>query len=164
MSDEQHARPSFDQEIEHGSDDYSTEELLDHAQANAQALLLGTVQHLGKDEPALRAWQQDLASLFARGWDTERAWSNGELLDAILTNLRAFGATVDERDLTGHQPTAIVSGFPDPALVEVLGLDPSAADRLLEITSMLARSMDAEMSWRRDAAGRYQLTVGSSQA
>lgn len=134
-------------EIEHGSGDYTDLELLDQAQLNAQAMVLGTVDILRLHPDILDAWRDGLSDIFARSWDTGQDWSAHAILDALLTNYRSFGALVVEHAEPEEPPTARIAGLPDPALVESLQLDPDHIRQLLMIGSSLVDRLGGVLDW-----------------
>lgn len=137
-------------EIEHGHDAYSDEELLEQSQFNAQALLMASVAALGNGEEAVERWAKGVAEVFARGWDTDRDWEPAEVLDALLTNYRSFGANVIEADLTGAPATATIADLPDLELAESLGVQDEHADAIFRIGAHLAAALGRTLSWTRD--------------
>lgn len=150
----------FIDEIEHGSGDYTDVELLDQAQLNAQALLLGTVDILRDNPAALESWRDGLAAIFIRGWDAEREWSANEILDALLTNYRSFGAVVVDHVADSDDPSATMSGLPDTVLVEELRLDPEHIQQLLMIGKAIAGSLGGVLAWTIEpGTGDIALTV-----
>jgi len=137
-------------QIEHGSDEYSDAELLDQAQLNAQAMLLGTVGLLRKHPDTLAMWRQGLADIFIRAWDTERAWSAAAILDALLTNYRSFGASVVDHEAGNDSATARITELPDALLVEELQLDPADIGELLTIGAAITGHLGGVLDWTID--------------
>lgn len=164
MTDEpqQNGRELMD-EIEHGSGDYTEAELLDQAQLNAQAMVLGTVEILREFPDILDAWRKGLAEIFMRGWDTGRDWSANAILDALLTNYRSFGALVIEHDGAAVPPTARIAGLPDPTLVEGLQVDPENIRELLIIGASLAGHLGGVLDWTIEPGGDILLGVRSRE-
>lgn len=153
-----HRETSF--EIEHGHDAYTDEELLEQAQFNAQALLLASVAALEGGDEALERWTRGVAEVFGRGWDQERAWEASEVLDALLTNYRSFGAQVIDVDFDAEAPTATIADLPDLELTEELGVPETHGDAIFQIGSHLAASLGRTLTWARaDDASDVTLTV-----
>ncbi len=147
-------------EIEHGAGDYTDEELLEQSAFNAQALFLGTVQTLGRVDGGLDLWRAGIADVFARGWDLTRTWRAAEILDALLTNYRAFGADIIEVDLSAHPPTALIAGLPDLELSESLGLDPAGIGELFEVGGLIVQRLGGTLAWTMDdTTGDVRLAV-----
>lgn len=143
---QRHDRGLID-EIEHGSGDYTDLELLEQAQLNAQAMVLGTVDILRQHPDILHAWRDGLAEIFMRGWDTGRDWSANAILDALLTNYRSFGALVVEHAEDTDPPSARIASLPDPVLVDGLQLDPEHIRELLMIGAALADRLGGVLDW-----------------
>lgn len=165
MADER-GEPEHDlfHEIEHGAGDYTDAELLEQAQLNAQALLLATVELLGDRQDVLATWRDGLAAIFLRAWDVEREWSPSAILDALLTNMRAYGAVVIEHDSQAVPATATIAGLPDPALVASLWLDPANVQELFMTAAAIARHLGGSLDWTIEpASGEIRLTVNSGE-
>ncbi len=113
--------------IEHGHAEYSDAELLEQARDNAQALILATVAFLQERGIPPAEWAAAIGETFARGWGDPRPWDAGEFLDAMLTNLRALGAEVKQAEFGVDHAEATTTGFPDPELCALFGIDPSHA-------------------------------------
>lgn len=147
-------------EIEHGHDAYTDEELLEQSQFNAQALLLAAVSALGGDASTVDTWTKGVADVFVRGWDQSRSWEPSEILDALLTNYRSFGAQVIDVDIEAIPPTATVADLPDLELAEDLGVPEAHADAIFQIGSHLTKSLGHELTWSRDReTGDVSLSV-----
>ena len=137
-------------EIEHGHDAYTDEELLEQSQFNAQALLMASVSTLEAMQVDVSEWAKGVAGVFARSWDTERQWEPAELLDALLTNYRSFGANVIEADLSGTPATALVADLPDLEMAEALGAGDEQANAVFMIGEHLASTLGRTLRWTRD--------------
>lgn len=147
-------------EIEHGHDAYTEDELLEQAQFNAQALLLAAVAALGNDDALVERWTAGVAEVFARGWDSQRSWEAAEVLDALLTNYRSFGATVIDADLDATPATATIADLPDLGLAEDLGVPETNADAAFRIGARIAARLGHNLEWSRSGeTGDVTLTV-----
>jgi hypothetical protein len=138
--------------------EYSAGELLEQAQQNAQATIMATALFLHRKHVPLEEWTAFLGETFALAWDDQREWDAGEFLDAILTNLRALGATVVSADLGVDRAEAVTVGFPDPALAELLSIDPAISVRFHDATRVLAEKLGLTWTWQRERE-RVRLTV-----
>src|SRR4051812_55811 len=106
--------------------EYSTEELLEQARANAQAALIATIRFLQQQGISVDKWTESIGHTFARGWEAAEGWDDaGEFLDSMLANLRAIGANVVEADLEKTKAQAVIEGFPDPDLCALFEVDPA---------------------------------------
>jgi hypothetical protein len=137
-------------QIEHGYADYTAEELLEQAQANTQALLIGTFVFLRQREIPVAAWTGTLSELFGRAWGEPRPWDAAEFLDAMLTNLRALGAQVETADLGEGCAEAVTTGFPALDLCAMLGVLASEVDAYNDVAAGIARARGLSWTWRRE--------------
>ena len=135
-------------EIEHGHDDYAVGELLEQAQSNAQAAIIATVAFLRDREIPLDDWTRAIGCRFAEGWDEPRPWDAGEFMDAMLTNLRSLGAEIVTVELAPERAEAVTTGFPDPDLCALFGVEPALAARFNDATGTIARDRGLEWGWR----------------
>lgn len=137
--------PGF--EIDHGHGDYTDVELLEQAQANAQAAIIATVAFLRDQTIDLGAWTTSIGQTFARTWDEPREWDAGEFMDAMLTNYRALGATIHSVDLDPVRAEAVTTGFPDPDLCQALRVDVADVARFNDATGAIAAERGLLWSW-----------------
>ncbi len=137
--------PGF--EIDHGHADYTAGELLEQAQANAQASIIATVAFLRDQTIDLSDWTTSVGQTFARSWEEPREWDAGEFMDAMLTNYRALGATIHSVNLDPARAEAITTGFPDPDLCHVFGVDVADAARFNDATGVIAAERGLLWSW-----------------
>jgi len=146
-------------EIEHGHAEYSDIELLEQAQANAQALVIATAAFLQERGVPLAAWSAALGERFGRAWEEPRPWDAGEFLDAMLTNFRALGAEVVAAELGVDRAEATITGFPDPDLCALFGVDPALPAVFNDGPAAIAAPRGLTWSWRRDGEETHY-TVG----
>jgi hypothetical protein len=162
MENDRTAR-QFQSEIEHGHNDYTDEELLEQAQLNAQALLLGVFDTVHDDPETLNRLTDGIARTLLNAWDAEREWAPVEILDALLTNFRSLGGEVDNYEPEEISPSAELVDLPDAVLVEQLGVSPIAFRPMLVVCQRLVEGLGCELEWSHDAkAGRVRLQVNSS--
>lgn len=135
--------------IEHGHEDYDADELLEQAQANAQALLAATAGFLA-ERGLLADWAAALGERFGRGWGDPRPWDAAEFLDAMLTNYRALGAEVLVHRLGVDRAEATIGPFPDPEVLAMVGLPADAADAFHDAPAAIAAPRGLDWRWVRD--------------
>jgi hypothetical protein len=140
-------------------EDFSAEELLEQAQINAQALFLGTAKALANNEVALDSWRNQLAGTFIRGWDTEMEWEASDILYALLTSYRSYGAEVIDADLEADPPVALIDNLPNVFLAEMLEVEPDLMHHLFRIGEDLASQLGGALLWRTTDDGSVELKV-----
>lgn len=135
---------------DHIFDDYTTEELLEQAQSNAQGTFIVTASFLQARGLSVDEWAEGVGQIFVRGWDTSRAWDAAEFMDAMLTNFRAVGAEVVQTRFDPERSEATISGWPDPDLCAVFGVDPNLAARFHGVATPIAAALGLDWEWHRD--------------
>ncbi len=140
-------------------EDFSAEELLEQAQINAQALFLGTASALAGNEVALDSWRNHLAGTFIRGWDTSMEWEASDILYALLTSYRSYGAEVIDADLEADPPVALIDNLPNVYLAEMLEVEPGLMHHLFRIGEDLASQLGGALLWRTTDDGSMELKV-----
>lgn len=151
--------PEFQNEIEHGHNAYTTAELLELSQLNAQALILAVFSAVAEPDD-LNQLVSGISEIFSRGWDTSREWSQAGILDALLTNYRSLGATVESWNPEDEAPNATLSGLPDAGLIEILDISATAFRPMLVVSERLVDRLGFELEWSHDIkSGRIRLQV-----
>lgn len=138
-------------DLEHGFEEYTDAELLEQAQANAQAIILASLAFLEQAGVSPAAWARSVGASLERAWGEPRPWDAGEFLDAMLTNYRALGAVVHEANLAPKRATATFSGVLSPELAELLGVAPETAAAFHGIGERIAGPRGLKWSARGDA-------------
>jgi hypothetical protein len=139
-------QPAADEE----SFEFTAEDQLELLRSNTLAMALATVSFLRKQGIDARAWAAELGAVFARGWDTEEAWSPEEFLDATIVNLTTFGGEARQAEFSDDEATARIHSFPDPARIEGLGLDQVDGDILFDLIAPIAAACQLRWSWQRE--------------
>ena len=140
---------THDKQESPGYGEDSTEELLEQAQSNAQATIIATVAFLTEYKLSIADWTTSLGRTFGLAWDDPSPWEAGEFLDAMLTNFRSLGATVLTSDLGLDRAEATTTGFPDPELCTLFGVDPALVAAFNDVPVSLARDRSLTWTWTR---------------
>ena len=141
------------------------EELLEQAQANAQALIIATVAFLDARGIPLDDWTTGIGATFAKAWDEPGTWDAGEFLDAMLTNFRSLGAEVTSSALGPDRAEATIVGFPDPELCAIFGVEPSRVARYNDATAAIAARHGISWTWHAEGdETRYVAERGAEAA
>ena len=151
--------PSSDFSIDHGHAEYTDAELLEQARGNAQALILATMAFLQERGISPQEWAAAIGETFARGWGDPRPWDAGEFLDAMLTNLRALGASVKAVELGVDRATATTTGFPDPELCSLFAVDPSRVAVFHDAAGPIAAARGLRWTWQAAPDGVSRFVV-----
>lgn len=141
------------------TEDYSAEELLEQAQINSQALFMGTATSFEGNATALAAWRNALAATFIRGWDTDMEWEAPDILYALVTSYRSYGAEVVEADFEADVPVCVIANLPNRFLAEALEVDPAEMEHLFRIGEDLANQLGGALLWKVSPEGEVELKV-----
>jgi hypothetical protein len=133
-----------------GFGEETTEALLEQAQQNAQAMILGTISLLHDLGVVPEAWADGLGERFSAAWGDEEPWEAGEFLDAMLSNYRALGAEIVASEMGAERATATLEGFPDEELCEVFMVDPADAHVFHRVAAEIARRRGLTWTWEVD--------------
>ena len=131
----------------------TAEELLEQAQSNGQAIIIATIAFLADRKIPIADWTASLGRTFALAWDEPEPWDAGEFLDAMLTNLRALGAQVNAAELGVDRAEATTTGFPDPELCVLFGVDPSHATVFHDAAAAIAAPRGLRWTWQTEPGG-----------
>ena len=141
--------------------DYTGDELLEQAQGNAQAALIATVAFLQARSIPIAEWAAALGASFALEWGEPEPWAPDEFLDAMLTNYRSLGATVNRADLGQERAEAEMTGFPDPEQCARFGVAVAEVARFHDTAAAIAEVRGLRWRWSLDddATGKTRLVV-----
>lgn len=137
---------SFEPEYQH--DDAAA--LLEQLQANSQALIVATVGFLQERGIETEAWARSLGEQFAKDWPDEEAFRADEFLDAMLTNLRGFGASVVSADFSPDEASATIAGFPSVEVCDLYGVEMASVAGFHEAARVIAQSQRLSWDWNLD--------------
>lgn len=130
--------------------DDTTETLLEQSQQNAQGLILATIAVLDDLGLLPEAWADGIGERFSDAWGLEEAWEPGEFLDAMLTNYRALGASVEDVSITDEAASATITGFPDEELCDVFNVRPEDAAVFHRVAGEIARRRNLGWEWEQN--------------
>ena len=131
--------------------EYDDTELLQHGQANAQAVIIATVAYLQERGVPLDEWAAGMGRRFTAAWGAPEPWTAPEFLDAMLANLRSLGAEVEWADL--DDPTvaaATLSGLFDEELCLLFGTERADVLHYLDATREIAALRGVVWEWQSD--------------
>jgi hypothetical protein len=129
--------------------EFDVEDELELLRSNTLAMALGTISFLRAQGIPATEWARSLGEIFARGWDSDEAWSPEDFLDATIVNLTAFGGEAVQAEFSEDEAIAMIADFPDPRRVEGLGLDAVEGDLLYDLIGPIALACGVWYHWER---------------
>jgi hypothetical protein len=127
--------------------DETTESLLEQSQQNAQALILSTIAVLDDLGILPEAWAEGIGERFSEAWGDDGFWEPSEFLDAMITNYRALGATVENVEFSEDLATANIFGFPDDELADVFAISAESAAVFHRVGAEIAKRRGLLWEW-----------------
>lgn len=130
--------------------EFTADDQLDLLQSNTLALALGTISFLRSQGIPATEWTNELGAIFARGWDTDDAWTPEDFMDATILNLTAFGGEAIQAEFGDDEATALIARFPEVERCAALGLEKVDGDILYEVITPIAQACGLRYRWQRD--------------
>jgi len=127
-------------------DHEKTEELLDHAEENITALILGTVAYLKSKQLPVDGWVSFLGESVAPSWDEVKGQGARDVARLVALNVIASGG--DVTSVTGDDSSATLQcSWPDSEDLTHFGLTREDLDPFIQIyqpiTAFLGQSFQA---------------------
>lgn len=114
------------------SSTFTTEQIMQQAQGNLNAVCLGTIAHLKEHHQSPGEWSTALGQRFAPGWESLRGQGAKEVAQTVALNCVSFGGTL--RSLSGGESRAeaVIEGWPSEEDLGFFHITQSDADLLWE--------------------------------
>lgn len=129
--------------------EFTTQEICEHAQGNAAALILATIAYFNEQGGDATAWMANVGKRFALAWETSKQLGARGAIDGIALNVVAFGGKLQhlEGDIASAKAT-----FTDWPLAEDLhyfGVTLAEADTFWTIFQTIADHLNLHYEWHR---------------
>ncbi len=130
--------------------EFTTEELLSQAQANATAFALATIAYLKGHGLAVDEYVAFFGRRFAAGWEELRAQPVAAVARAAALNAVSVGGTL--RLLSGDEARAevLIAGWPQEEISSALGLSPSDSEVMWDSFEPIMEHLGIRYAWRRE--------------
>lgn len=130
--------------------DFSQSDLLQQAQGNAMATLLGTMAYLKRGGGSLPDWARFLGEQFAPSWSEATGWDATRLAQTWALNFVSVGATVQSLEGDAKRADVVVTNWPAQADLESLDLTREDVDPFLAICQPIMAFVGAHADWSRE--------------
>lgn len=139
-------------------DEFATEDVLQQAKGNAQAITSVTVAYLkSKGLPTDDYWSF-VGEKFALGWEQLQGKGALAAMRNFALNMVSIGATLDALSGDEGRAEAVLSDWPSPDML--YGVDRGAVDGSLAVFDAIAHLLSLKYEWHRSGE---QLTLVLSQ-
>jgi len=130
-------------------DHEKTEELLDHAEENITALILGTVAYLKQNKLPVAEWVTFLGERVAPSWDEVKGQGAREVARLLALNITIAGG--DIHALSGDDSRAeLQCSWPDAEDLSFFGLTRDDIDPITHVYQPVAAFLGLRYETRRD--------------
>jgi hypothetical protein len=143
---------------------FTTEELLSYAQGNATAFILSTIAYLKEHGLAVEDYVRFFGSRFAPGWEELRDQPVVAVARTAAMNAVSVGGTLRSLSGDGEHAEAIVEGWPDEEISDVLGLERSDGEVMWDSFEPIMEHLGVCYSWGHEADGAVRLTFERGRA
>jgi hypothetical protein len=141
-------------------DEFTNDEVLQQAKANAQAMTLVSLAYLKDKGMPTDAYVRFVSEKFTLGWEALKGKGALAAMRIFALNMVSVGGTLES--LTGDeaQAQAVISGWPSPDMLEAFGVDSADADGAYSIFDAIAQLLSLNYESRRQG-DRVTLTLSS---
>ncbi len=129
---------------------FTTEQVLEQAQGNANAVALGTIAYLKDHHMSLDDWSAWLGQRFAPSWESLKGYGAKETTRMAAFNLVSFGGTL--RSLSGDESRAeaVIEGWPSAEWLELFHMTQADADAMWEALEPIGAYLGLRFQWQRE--------------
>jgi hypothetical protein len=130
-------------------DKFTSDEVLEQAKANAQALFLVTLGYLKEKGLSVDEFSSFVGDKFTLGWDSLQGKGALAAMRMFALNMVSVGGTLES--LTGNEARAqaVIAGWPSPDLLKAFGASRDDADRTYSVFQPIAEVLELGYEWRR---------------
>jgi hypothetical protein len=137
---------------------FTTEQVLQQAQGNLNAVCLGTIAYLKEHHQSPGDWSTSLGQRLAPGWESLRGHSAKEVVQIAALNCVSFGGKL--RSLSGDESRAeaVIEGWPPEERLEFFHITQSDADLLWEAFKPIGVHLGLQIQCQRQG-DTFKITV-----
>jgi hypothetical protein len=129
--------------------EFTSDELLQQAQANAQALFLVAVGYFKEKKLSIDDFSSFVGEKFTWGWDALQGKGALAAMRTFALNMVSVGGTLESLSGDEERAEAVISGWPSPDMLEAFGVARDDTDRLFRVFGPIAGVLGLGYEWRR---------------
>lgn len=130
--------------------EFTTQEICEHAQGNAAALILATIAYFDEQGGDAAAWMADVGKRFALAWETSKQLGARGAMDGIALNVVAFGGKLQHLEGGIAKAKATFTDWPITEDLHYFGITLADADTFWTIFQTIADHLNLHYEWRRE--------------
>jgi hypothetical protein len=129
--------------------EFTNEEVLQQAKANAQALSLVTTGYFKEKGLPVDEFWSFVGEKFTLGWDPLKGKGARVAMRTFALNMVSVGGTLESLSGDEARAEAVISGWPSPDLLQAFGGSQSDVDRMYAVFGPIAELLGLQYEWRR---------------
>jgi hypothetical protein len=130
-------------------DEFTMEEVLQQAMANAQALALVAVGYAKEKGLSLDEFWSFVGEKFTLGWDVLRGKGARAAMRVFALNMVSVGGTLESLSGDEARAEAIIANWPSPDLLQAFGGSQGDVDLMYAVFQPIADVLGLKYEWRR---------------
>ena len=140
------------------SSTFTTEQIMQQAQGNLNAVCLGSIAYLKEHHQSPGDWSASLGQRFAPGWESLKGQGAKEVARTVALNCVSFGGRL--RSLSGDESRAeaVIEGWPPEERLEFFHITQSDADLLWEAFKPIGAYLGLHIQCQRQG-DTFKITV-----
>jgi hypothetical protein len=129
--------------------EFTKDEVLQQAKANAQALSLVTTGYFKEKGLPVDEFWSFVGEKFTLGWDPLKGKGARVAMRTFALNMVSVGGTLESLSGDEARAEAVISGWPSPDLLQAFGGSQSDVDRMYAVFGPIAELLGLQYEWRR---------------
>ena len=130
-------------------DEFTKDEVLEQAKANAQALALVALGYIKQKGLALDEFWSFVGGKFTLGWDALQGKGARVAMRMFALNMVSVGGTLESLSGDEAWAEATIADWPSPDLLQAFGGSQGDVDQMYAVFGPIAGSLGLRYEWRR---------------
>lgn len=139
-------------------DEFTRDEVLQQAEANAQALALVAMGYIREKGLSPDDFWSFVGGKFTLGWDVLQGKGARQAMRMFALNMVSVGGTLESLSGDGAQAEAIIADWPSPDLLQAFGGSRGDVERMYAVFQPIADLLGLRYEWSRQG-DRVRLTL-----
>jgi hypothetical protein len=129
-------------------DEFTKDEVLQQAKANAQALFLVAIGYMKEKRLPLDEFWSFVGDKFTLGWDSLKGQGARVAMRTFALNMVSVGGTLESLSGDEVRAEAIIADWPSPDLLQAFGASQGDVDGMYAVFKPIADVLDLGYEWR----------------
>jgi hypothetical protein len=139
-------------------DEFTKDEVLQQAKANAQALSLVAIGYMKEKGLPLDEFWSFVGEKFTLGWDSLKGKGARVAIRVFALNMVSVGGTLESLSGDEARAEAVIANWPSPDLLQAFGVSGGDVDRMYAVFKPIADLLELGYEWHRKG-GRVTLIL-----